>query len=78
MLLVPISGKIGWKNPPVVTLALVLITCLVFFLFQTGDDDARMAAEQFYLESGLAEIEVPYYIDYLAEMGKKAPDASLG
>ena len=74
MLLVPISGKIGWKNPPVVTLALVVINCLVFFLFQTGDDKARMAAEQFYLESGLAQIEVPHYIDYLAASGKKTRD----
>lgn len=77
MLIVPISGKIGWKNPPVVTLALVLVNCLVFFIFQSGDDGARMAAEQFYLESGLAEIEVPYYIDYLAELEKKTPDVSI-
>lgn len=76
MLLVPISGKIGWKNPPAVTVVLVLINCLVFFLFQTGDDDARMAAEQFYLESGLAEIEVPRYIDYLEAMGQEAPDVA--
>ncbi|MBR9987543.1 MAG: hypothetical protein KFF68_16690 [Desulfosarcina sp.] len=59
MLVVPISGKIGWKNPPVVTLALLVINCLVFLLFQVNDDESRMAAEQFYLTSGLAAIEVP-------------------
>lgn len=71
MLIVPVSGKIGWKNPPVVTLALLVVNCLVFFLFQVNDDDSRMAAEQFYLTSGLAEIEVPRYINYLETAGKR-------
>lgn len=70
MLIVPISGKIGWKNPPVVTLALLVINCLVFFLFQSDDDESRMAAEAFYLNSGLAAIEVPRYINFLDEAGK--------
>jgi membrane associated rhomboid family serine protease len=70
MLIIPVSGKIGWKNPPVVTLALILINCLVFFIFQAHDDESRVAAEQFYLESGLAAIEAPYYIRYLEETGK--------
>lgn len=71
MLIVPVSGKIGWKNPPIVTLLLVAINCLVFFLFQTGDNASRMTAEAFYLESGLAQIEAPYYLDYLEATGKK-------
>lgn len=70
MLIIPVSGKIGWRNPPVVTLALLVINCLVFFLFQIDDDESRMAAEQFYLTSGLAEIEVPRYIGYLETAGK--------
>lgn len=65
MLIVPVSGRLGWKNPPLVTLALILTNCLVFFLFQIDDDKSRIAAEQFYLTSGLAAIEVPHYIDYL-------------
>ena len=72
MLVVPLSGKIGWKNPPVVTLAVLVVNCLVFFLLQVNDDDSRMAAEQFYLTSGLAAIEVPRYIDYLKSTGKTA------
>lgn len=72
MLIVPVSGKIGWKNPPVVTLALLIVNCLVFFLFQFNDDESRMAAEQFYLDSGLAAIEVPRYFDYLEAAGKGA------
>lgn len=73
MLIVPVSGKIGWKNPPVVTLALLVINCLIFFLFQTHDDQASIAAEQFYLESGLAEIELPRYLHHLEASGKSPP-----
>ncbi len=69
MLIVPISGKIGLKNPPVVTLALILINCLVFFMFQLNDNQAWMAAEQFYSDSRLAEIEVPEYLQYQAMHG---------
>ncbi|WP_372679786.1 rhomboid family intramembrane serine protease [Desulfosarcina sp.] len=72
MLVVPVSGKIGWKNPPMMTLALLVVNCLAFFLFQINDDESRMAAEQFYLNSGLAAIEVPRYIDYLKSTGKTA------
>lgn len=72
MLVVPVSGKIGLRNPPVVTLALLVVNCLVFFLLQVSDDESRMAAEQFYLTSGLAAIEVPRYIDYLKSTGKTA------
>jgi len=70
MLIIPVSGKIGWKNPPIATLAIVVINCLVFFLFQIRDDESRMAAEQFYLNSGLAEIEIPLFISYLEATGR--------
>lgn len=70
MLIVPVSGKSGWKNPPVVTLALLVINFLVFFLFQVNDDESRRAAEQFYFTSGLAEIEVPRYMSFLEATGK--------
>jgi membrane associated rhomboid family serine protease len=74
MLVIPISGKIGWKRPPLITLALVIINCLVFFLFQTHDNDYRTAAERFYLHSGLAAIEAPYYLHYLEDTGKSDGD----
>ncbi len=69
MLIVPISGKIGWKNPPVATLTLILVNCLVFFLLQLNDDQAWMDAEQFYSDSGLAAIEVPQYLKYKTIQG---------
>ena len=77
MLIVPLSGKIGWKNPPLATLALLIVNCLVYFCFQTGDDPARMSAETFYMESGLAQIEVPRYDRYLANADAAAASTDL-
>lgn len=65
MLIIPIVGKLSKRNPPYVTILLILINCFVFFAFQ-GDDDERYAkAMQYYQESGLLKIEVASYIRYV-------------
>jgi len=73
MLIIPVSGKIGWKNPPLATLLLLVVNCLVFFVFQLNDDENRVAAEQYYFDSGLAEIEIPLYWEYRAATGEADP-----
>lgn len=65
MLLVPLSDRISWKNPPYLTLSLILLNCLVFFSFQLSDNRKQYETTVFYFESGLAEVEVRGYIDYL-------------
>jgi membrane associated rhomboid family serine protease len=62
MLIVPLTGKISRKNPPFVTIALVLFNTLIFFAFQLNDTERLYEAEAFYFDSGLAEIEVPHYL----------------
>lgn len=74
MLLIPLTGKNTWKNPPVVTICLILINCLVFFLFQSNDTNREIAAEKYYFESHLAEIELPRYVQYLNDTGKDRPE----
>jgi membrane associated rhomboid family serine protease len=74
MLIVPVSGKIGWKNPPVATLILLVVNCIVFLVFQLQDNENRIAAEQYYFSSGLAEIEIPIYLDYLEATGGTMAD----
>ncbi len=64
MLIVPITNKINWKNPPVITMAIILINTFVFFAFQGNDKQMFMKAEQYYFESGLASIEIPHYLTY--------------
>ncbi|MGD9077668.1 MAG: hypothetical protein PVJ69_20790, partial [Desulfobacteraceae bacterium] len=65
MLIIPLTGKISKQNPPIATILLILINCLVFFIFQWGDDEKYRKAFEFYLESGLAKMEVTRYRDYL-------------
>ncbi len=65
MLIIPIIGKLKWSNPPLVTIGLILINCFIFFVFQSDDTRKSLEAQNFYVDSGLAEIEVPAYIAYL-------------
>ncbi|UCG05769.1 MAG: rhomboid family intramembrane serine protease [Desulfobacterales bacterium] len=64
MLLIPLTDKISWRNPPIVTIFLILINCLVYFIFQFNDNQKYFEAEQYYFNSGLAEIEIKRYISY--------------
>ena len=73
MFVVPITGKISWRNPPAATIAVILINCLVFFALQSGDFRRFSAAERYYMESGLAEIEVRCYLDDRPETGGADP-----
>ena len=67
MLIIPLTGKISKQNPPIVTILLILINCFVFFIFQWGDDEKYRKAFEFYLESGLAKMELTRYRDYIID-----------
>lgn len=67
MLIIPLTGKISKQNPPFVTILLILINCFVFFVFQWDDDEKYRKAFEFYLESGLAKMEVTRYRDYIID-----------
>lgn len=69
MLIVPITNKLSWKNPPFVTIAIIVISCLVYLLFQVDDAEELTATEEYYQTSGLMEIEIPRYIQYLENRG---------
>jgi membrane associated rhomboid family serine protease len=64
MFVIPLTGKISWRNPPAVTILIILINCLVYFFFQDGDRQRLYEAEQYYFNSGLAQIEIPLYVKY--------------
>ncbi len=61
MLIVPLSGRMSMKNPPWVTLLLILANCLVFFFLLSTDMRIMQEAYDYYLKSGLAGIEVKVY-----------------
>jgi membrane associated rhomboid family serine protease len=64
MFIIPLTGKISWRNPPVVTIGLILLNCLVFFIFQTGETQRQYEVSEYYFSSGLVTIEIPRYIAY--------------
>lgn len=71
MLIIPLTGKLSWRNPPFVTIGIILINCLVYFLFQTTDTQRLYEAHKYYFDSGLAQIEMPRYFQYLEKLGKE-------
>ena len=70
MLIVPVSRRPDWRKPPLITLALILINCLIFFGWQSGDDAKLDRAYRFYAESTLPTIEFPLYVKYLEQEGR--------
>ena len=76
MLIIPLSAKLSKRNPPFITIGIILINCFVFFILQAGDNKRYLQAIQFYFESGLAKIEVTRYQAYLetTRKGEIRPD----
>ncbi len=65
MLIIPLTGKISTRNPPIITIGIVLINCFVFFVLQAGDKERYLQAMEFYVESGLGKIEVSRYLAHI-------------
>ena len=61
MLFIPLEKEIDWKNPPFLTIALILVNTFCYFAFQGDDEENYIAAMNYYYDSGLADIEIPYY-----------------
>lgn len=74
MLAIPLSGKMSWRNPPLVTVILILLNVFIYFVFQLNEDEKLGAATEYYFESGLAELEVSRYLAHRqGETGKEEP-----
>ncbi len=65
MLLIPYQTRFTPKSLPLVTLALILVNAVVYFVFQSGDRQAYARATEYYFSSQLAQIELPRYATYL-------------
>ncbi len=65
MLLIPYQTRFSAKSLPVVTLALILVNAIVYFVFQGGDQQAYQRAADYYFSSQLPQIELPRYAAYL-------------
>ena len=61
----PLDRKPDWHHPPVVTLLLVLVNLVCFFVLQINDDQYRHDAVNYYFSSDLPETELSAYRRYL-------------
>lgn len=69
MLIVPIASKSDSKHLPYCCIALILINCFILFFLQSGDNAIYRQAQQYYGDSGLLEIELKAYHQYLLDKG---------
>ena len=67
MIIIPLTGRLSRKNIPWITIGLILINTFVFFIVQHGERYKLNQAISYYLNSGLANIECPRYLQYLKE-----------
>jgi membrane associated rhomboid family serine protease len=61
----PLNGRPDWRRPPVITILLILINCIIYFGPQRYDETVARKAAAFYVQSDLPRIEVPLFIKYL-------------
>jgi membrane associated rhomboid family serine protease len=69
MLIIPLTRKISKQNPPLVTIAIILINCFVYFFLQADDEKQYRKAMTYYFDSGLAKMETSRYLSYLESEG---------
>lgn len=61
----PLNSKPDWKNPPWLTVLLILACCIVYFGPQRADERAWEQGVAFYAQSGLPKVEFPLYAEHL-------------
>jgi membrane associated rhomboid family serine protease len=65
MLVIPMTGKISWRNPPYITIVLILLNCFFYFVIQSGDGEKYRRAGAYYMQSGLAAMESARFMEYM-------------
>lgn len=67
MLIVPTEKRFDWQHAPIILFLLVLANCLVYFLYQSGDNQKIAQAFAAYDQSNYIELEWPQFQDFLSE-----------
>ncbi|MGI0118363.1 rhomboid family intramembrane serine protease [Zooshikella sp. RANM57] len=65
MLIVPAEQKLDWSKPPILTLLLIIINCIIYWGYQGNDEQKIDHAVTYYINSGLYEKEKPLYYQYI-------------
>ena len=68
---IPLENRPTWRNPPWMTVVLILVNMLVFWGPQRSEEKAQDRAATFYVASPLPAVEVPRFVAWLEETGDK-------
>ena len=62
---IPLENKPSWQSPPWMTVLLIVINCLVFWVWQEGEERGAERAAKTYAHTALPAMEVPEFVKYL-------------
>lgn len=62
---IPLESKPTWRDPPWMTLLLIVLNMVVFWGPQRSEQQAQQRAADFYVASGLPALEVPLFVKWL-------------
>jgi membrane associated rhomboid family serine protease len=68
---IPLENRPSWRNPPWMTVLLILLNMLVFWGPQRSEDNARERAAQYYVTSVLPQLELPPFVEWLEKTDAK-------
>jgi len=67
MFIIPIEDKFSWKNPPLITILLIII-CTAIYNYQHSHDAEQYAVmSEDYLQSGLITEEWPLFVEHIEQ-----------
>jgi len=66
----PLDRKPDWRNPPLITLIILVINVLFWYIWQTNDEKYSVEASEYYVYSGLYKTELRKYEEYLNSKDK--------
>ncbi len=67
MLILPAEKKLNWRKPPVITLLLIIINCVVFFGYQLKDGQLYDQLIEDFQSSEFSEQEITLYSEHLSK-----------
>lgn len=62
---IPLENRPSWRNPPWMTVLLILVNMLVFWGPQRSEENAQERAARYYAKSSLPALELPAFVDWL-------------
>jgi membrane associated rhomboid family serine protease len=68
---IPLENRPSWRNPPWMTVLLILLNMIVFWGPQRSEENGRERAAQYYVHSVLPELELPLFVDWLDKTDPK-------